>query len=126
MFIVKINHIFLGDFFMTLIYTLCALLILGMGVLHVAITKKVYKKLSLDAMWFSAGGFTLILASFINLIYISVNNGNLLIIIFCYVANLGLILFLSLLLKVFRQPHVIFLFCLALLQLGLFVFLQLT
>lgn len=112
-----------GGHIMLIVYSLVTSAIFLMGVVHIALTPKFYKKLSPATLWYVSGGITLILVSFLNFILITVSNNELIAKLICHISNFASIVFLALLLKVLREPQVVLLLCLTILETALAIFL---
>jgi hypothetical protein len=84
-----------------------AIAIMALGTLHIIVTPRFYKGLTIDTLWFISGGLTLIFLAFLNIILVTNQGKDSNIFVFCQVANCLTAIFLGFLLKIIFAPQVL-------------------
>lgn len=87
-------------------HTVCAYLIIALGVLHLLFTFHDYDEFTLGALWFAGAGVAIIFAGFLNLISIRLAGRDALARSLCFIANVILAALFVAALWLMRQPQV--------------------
>ena len=87
-------------------HTVCAYLIVGLGVLHLLFTFHDYDEFTTCALWFAGAGFAIIFAGFLNLISARLGGHNALARRLCFVSNVVVAALFVAALWLMRQPQV--------------------
>jgi hypothetical protein len=88
------------------VHTVCAYLIIALGLLHLLFTFHDYDAFTLDALWFASAGVAIIFAGFLNLISNRLAGRDALAHALCIVSNLVLTALFVAALWLMRQPQV--------------------
>jgi hypothetical protein len=88
------------------IHTVCAYLIIALGVLHLLFTFHDYDAFTLRALWFAGAGFAILFAGFLNLILAGLARKEILVRTLCVLANLICASLFGAALWLMQQPQV--------------------
>jgi hypothetical protein len=90
------------------LHTVSSYLLVGLGVVHTALTPVFYGRLSPGAMWFAGSGLAMISVGFLNVAFGRGVGLDMVIRALCYVANLLTLIFGALVVIVDSEPQVLF------------------
>lgn len=93
---------------MKTIYKIIIGLIIALGGIHVLFTFGAFDKFSADAIWFASAGVGMLLAGFLNIVFLRDAGGDRVVRILCLITNLVLFVIFVLLLLIFPEPHIFF------------------
>ena len=80
---------------------------MALGILHIVVTPKFYNGFTMNTLWFISGGLALIFLAFLNIILVTIQEKEFIVLLFCQAANCLIAIFLGLLLKIRFAPQVI-------------------
>jgi hypothetical protein len=70
------------------LHLICSYLIIALGVVHVSFTACAYDNFSLAAFWFIGSGMAIVFAGFLNLMFLKINEKDLIVWMLCLLGNL--------------------------------------
>jgi len=90
------------------LHTIISCLLIGLGVVHAAMTPVFYGRLSPGALWFAGSGLAMIFVGFLNVAFNRNAGRDKLVRALCYIANLLTVIFGGMIVTVDNEPQVLF------------------
>jgi uncharacterized membrane protein len=90
------------------VHTISSYLLVGLGIVHAAMTPVFYGRLSPSALWFAGSGLAMIFVGFLNVAFSRNAGRDKVVRAFCYIANLLTVVFGAMIVTVDNEPQVLF------------------